>query len=175
MKQDMFDKFFEKNPHIASHLGLHDPYDCMLPKGDTALILENHKILDEFVKQMKGTMDYDALSDANKIDWQVLEKALEMSKFEIYEQRKFELNPDAFDVIGLVFFEMITRDYALLEKRIDAIIARLEKLPMYLKEFQTRFEKSKPAKLRTELAIEAANSLPCRQKARFQTSFMESL
>jgi uncharacterized protein (DUF885 family) len=160
MKQDMFDKFFEKNPHIASHLGLHDPYDCMLPKGDTALILENHKILDEFVKQMKGTMDYDALSDANKIDWQVLEKALEMSTFEIYEQRKFELNPDAFDVIGLVFFEMITRDYALLEKRIDAIIARLEKLPMYLKEFRTRFEKSKPVKLWTELAIEAAPQIP---------------
>jgi uncharacterized protein (DUF885 family) len=160
MKQDMFDKFFEKNPHIASHFGLHDPYDCMLPKGDTALILENHKILDEFVKQMKEIIEYNALSDDNKIDWQVLERALEISEFEIYEQRKFELNPDAFDVIGSVFFEMITRDYAPLENRIDAIIARLEKLPTYLKEFRTRFEKSKPVKLWTELAIEAAPQIP---------------
>lgn len=55
---------------------------------------------------------------------------------------------------------MITRDYAPLEKRIDAIIARLEKLPKYLEEFRSRFKYSKPVKLWTEVAIESAQQIP---------------
>jgi len=160
LKKEMFDKFFEKNPHFASYLGLHDPYDYLLPKGDTAHVFENLEMLENYVRRMKETIDYNALNDANKIDWQVLEKALEMNKFEVYEIRMHELNPDAFDEVGGVFFAMITRDYAPLEKRIDAIIARLEKLPKYLKEFQSRFENSKPVKLWTEIAIESARQIP---------------
>jgi len=160
LKKEMFDKFFEKNPHFASYLGLHDPYDYLLPKGDTAHVFENLEMLENYVRRMKETIDYNALNDANKIDWRVLEKALEMNKFEVYEIRMHELNPDAFDEVGGVFFAMITRDYAPLEKRIDAIIARLEKLPKYLKEFQSRFENSKPVKLWTEIAIESARQIP---------------
>ncbi|MCK4439621.1 DUF885 domain-containing protein, partial [Candidatus Bathyarchaeota archaeon] len=71
-----------------------------------------------------------------------------------------ELNPDAFGEVGGVFFAMITRDYAPLEKRIDAIIARLEKLPKFLEEFRSRFEDSKPVKLWTEVALESAKQIP---------------
>ena len=35
LKKDMIDKFFEKNPHFASSLGLHDPYDYLLPRART--------------------------------------------------------------------------------------------------------------------------------------------
>ena len=160
LKKGMFDKFFEKNPHFASYLGLHDPYDYLLPKGDTAHVLENLEMLEESVKRMKETVDYDALDDANRMDWQVLEKALGMSKFEVYEQRMHELNPDAFEEVGGIFFAMVTRDYAPLEKRIDAITARLQKLPQYLEEFRSRFENSKPVKLWTEVAIESAQQIP---------------
>ena len=160
LKKEMMDKFFELNPAFASYLGLHDPYDYLLPKGDTAHIVENLKMLEEYVKRMKETIDFDGLNNANKIDWRVLEKALEISEFEFHEQRMHELNPDAFDAIGGILFMMITRDYAPLEKRIDAIIARLEKLPRYLEEFRSRFEATKPVKLWTEIAIESAQQIP---------------
>ncbi|MDH5448339.1 MAG: DUF885 domain-containing protein [Candidatus Bathyarchaeota archaeon] len=160
LKKEIFDKFFELNPHWASHLGLHDPYDHLLPKGNTAHILENLHLLEKSVKRIKETIDYNALNDANMIDCQVLEKALEMSRFEVYEQRTHELNPDAFQEVGSTFFMMITRDYAPLEKRIDAIIARLEKLPKYLEEFRSRFKNSIPVKLWTEVAIESAQQIP---------------
>ncbi|MCW3986482.1 MAG: DUF885 domain-containing protein [Candidatus Bathyarchaeota archaeon] len=160
LKKGMFDKFFEKNPHFASYLGLHDPYDYLLPKGDTAHVLGNLKMLEESVKRMKEAIDFNALTDANRIDWQVLEKALEMNKFEVYKQRMHELNPDAFGEVGGIFFAMVTRDYAPLEKRIDAITARLQKLPQYLGEFRSRFENSKPVKLWTEVAIESAQQIP---------------
>jgi len=160
LKKEMLDKFLEKNPHFASYLGLHDPYDYMLPKGNTAHILESLKMLEQYEGDMKQKIDFNSLNDTNKIDWQVLEKALEMFKFDFYERRIHELNPDAFGEIGGVFFTMITKDYAPLEKRIDAIIARLEKLPDYLKEFQSRFDSSKPVKLWTEVAIESAIQIP---------------
>jgi len=159
MKKEMFDRLFKKNPTFASQMGLHDPYDCLLPKGDTEHIFENLKILEEYVKRMKETIDYDALDDTNKIDWQVLDSAFEMDKFEFYERRQHELDPDAFGLIGGALFSAITRDYAPLEKRIEAIIARLEKTPQYLKEFRSRFDTSKPVKLWTEIAIESAQRI----------------
>ncbi|UCH31208.1 MAG: DUF885 domain-containing protein [Candidatus Bathyarchaeota archaeon] len=160
LKKETFDRFFEKNPTWASFLGLHDPYDNLLPKGNTEHILENLKILEETVKHMKETIEYNALNDNNKIDWQVLEKALEMNRFEFYEQRQHELDPDAFGMIGSTFFAMITRDYAPLEKRIAAIVERMKKVPQYLKEFQSRFANSQPVKLWTEIAIESAQQIP---------------
>jgi len=90
----------------------------------------------------------------------VLEKALERGKFDVHERRMHELNPDAFDEIDNIFFLMITRDYAALEKRIDAIIARIRKLPEYLEEFRSRFEQTSPVKLWTEVAIESAQQMP---------------
>ena len=160
LKQEMFSEFFKKNPDFASYLGLHDPYDKLLPKGDTSHILENLEMLEKYVKRMKEAFDYNDLNHANKVDWDVLNKALEMNKFEFYEQRMHELNPDAFDMIGGTFFMMISRDYAPLEKRISAMISRLEKVPKYLEEFRSRFQKSKPVKLWTEIAVETAQQVP---------------
>lgn len=160
LKKQTIDKFFELNPHFASFMGLHDPFDYLLPKGNTERFFETHKILEDSVSQMKKTVDYDSLNDANKIDWQVLENALEFSKFDLHEVRFYERNPDAFDEIGGVFFSMITKDYAPMEKRVNAIVTRLEKLPKYLEEFRSRFEKSRPVKLWTEVAIESAQQIP---------------
>ncbi len=160
MKKEMIGKFFELNPHWASFLGLHDPYDYLLPKGDTNHILENLELLEDYLSRMNEQIDYAALNEANQIDLLVLKKAVEISRFEFYEQRMHELDPNAFDQIGGIFFGMITKDYAPLEKRIDAIIARLEKLPKFLEEFRSRFENSNPVKLWTEIAIESAQQIP---------------
>ncbi len=159
LKKEMFDAFFEKNPTFASFLGLHDPYDYMLPKGGTTHVIENLKILEEYVDRMREKVDYNSLTDANRIDWHILERAVEMDKFEVYDLRQHELNPNAFDLIGGALFSMITREYAPLEKRIDAVIARLEKVPKYLKEFRSRFEDSRPVRLWTEIATESAQQI----------------
>ncbi|UCG36349.1 MAG: DUF885 domain-containing protein [Candidatus Bathyarchaeota archaeon] len=160
LKQRLIDKFLEKNPGFASFLGLHDPYDHLLPKGDTHHVIENLELLEECVSQMKSDVNFNTLNEGNKIDWQVLEKAVDETKFEVHEIRQHELNPNAFDVIGSLFFGMITRDYAPLEKRVEAVVARLQKLPQYLEEFRSRFENSKPVRLWVEIAIESAQQMP---------------
>jgi len=157
--KEFLEKFFEKNPDFATYLGLHEPYDYMLPKGSTERLLENLKMMEEGLTRLKETVNPAELSDDHKIDWEVLEKAYERWKFDFYERRMHELNPDVSEDLGGLIFIMFTRDYAPLEKRVDAIAARIEQMPRYLEEFRSRFEKSQPVRLWTQLAIEKTQDL----------------
>ncbi len=157
---EMFEKVLEENPTLATFFGLHEPYDWKLPDGSVKNIFDTFALIEEWVAKLKREIDVDALNDNNKIDWEVMQHVYELFKFQIHEQRTFEMNPDAFDEIGGALFIMLTRDYAPIEKRIDAIVARLENLPSYLEQFRTRFEKSKPVKLWTQIALESCQRIP---------------
>ena len=159
LTKEMIEKFLETNPDYATQLGLHDPYDYVWPDGSTKRLLKNLELEKEWLNRLKQNVKFEELNEDHKLDCAVLERFHESSKFYFYELRMHELNPDAFDVIGGLVFMMLTRDYAPLEKRMDAIAARLEKTPIYLEEFHSRFEKSKPVKLWTEIAIESAQGI----------------
>jgi uncharacterized protein (DUF885 family) len=156
---EMLDKFLERNPDFGTYLGLHDPYDYLLPEGSTERLLGNLHWLNAFITQLNETMNKDDLSVGHRIDWEVIEKAYELSKFSFYKQRMHELNPDATEDIGGLIFVMFARNYAPLEKRVDAIAARIEKTPKFLEEFHSRFNVIPPVKLWTELAIEKIQNI----------------
>ena len=160
LKDEMFERFYDLLPEVASMLGLHDPYDHLLSRGDLSRDFEIEKLLEEAVKRMKSTVDFETLNDANKIDWQILERTLDIWKFNLHELEINTLNPDAFDLIGMTLFLLISRDYAPLEERMKAVISRMKEIPRFLKEFHTRFANSKPVKLWTEIAIESAQGIP---------------
>jgi uncharacterized protein (DUF885 family) len=157
--EEMIKKFMASNPDYATSLGLHDPYDYMLPDGSTARFAKNLKLEEEWLKRLNDTVKRDELSEDHKLDWEIVERFHENSKFYFHEQRTYELNPDAFDILGGLVFLMLTRDYAPLEKRVDAIASRLEKAPKYLEQFHSRFDKTKPVKLWTEISMESAQSI----------------
>lgn len=161
LKNEMFERLLKLNPYIATMIGLHEPYDKMWGDGSIERPRANLALLEEWNRRMKEKIDYNGLSDENKIDWDVIEHALSLERFSFFDHRLFERNPDPFyEEIGGTIFIMITREYAPLEERIEAITARLEALPEFLKQFRTRFEKSKPVKLWTEIAIEACQQMP---------------
>lgn len=152
-------RFLRLNPELATELGLHEPYDNMLPNGSTFRLFENHELGEEWLRNLKANVNREELNEENKLDWEVLERIQAQSKFELYEHRMHELNPDAFNELGGIVFLMLTRDYAPLEKRVDAIASRLEIAPKYLEQFRSRFDKSKPVKLWTEVAVETAQGI----------------
>src|SRR3989304_489922 len=160
LNMEMFQKLMEKNPHYATFFGLHDPYDWMMPDGSSKNVFEGLELAEEWVDRVKKAVKLNELNTDHKIDVKVLEHSYELSNFSVNEHRTWETNPDAFDEMGGVFFVMLTRDYAPIEKRVEAIVARLEKLPVYMREFRTRFEKSKPVKLWTEIALESCQQIP---------------
>ena len=159
LSQQMLNKFLEKNPDFATSLGLHEPYDYLLPNGSTERHIENLHLMEEWIRRLRETVTREELNDEHKIDWAVIENAHEHWKFDFYERRMHELNPDALDDLGGLIFIMFTRNYAPLEKRLDAIAARIEKMPKFLEEFRSRFASSKPVKLWTEIAIEKAQNI----------------
>jgi len=155
----MLNKFLEKNPDFATSLGLHEPYDYLLPNGSTERLVENLRLIEEWARQLSETVNREELNDEHKIDWEVIEKAYERWKFDFYERLMHELNPDASEELGGLIFIMFTRNYAPLEKRLDAIAVRIEKIPKFLEEFRSRFANSQPVKLWTEIAIEKAQHI----------------
>jgi len=159
LNMEMFQKFLDKNPQLATFFGMHDPYDWLIPNGSSKNVFETLELVKEWVAKMKKTVNYETLSDDHKIDWKVIELFYERSKFFVNEHRTWETNPDAFEELGEVFFVMLIRDYAPIEKRVEAIITRMEKLPKYLEEFRTRFETSEPVKLWTDVAIESCQQI----------------
>ena len=160
LNDEMLKRFTDRNPDIATFLGFHDPYDKLLPDGSLEAVYENLELLKEWRDRMREEINFESLSDDNKIDWRIIERAYDLWKFSIYEHRIHETNPDALEDIGGIIFIMLIRNYAPLEKRVEGIISRLEKLPEYLKQFRTRFEESKPVKLWTEIAIEKCQRMP---------------
>jgi hypothetical protein len=157
--QEMLDRLMEKNPDYATQLGLHEPYDSLLPSGATENLIENLQLLEETLKRLNNTLKREELNDQHKVDWEVIEQAYEQWKFIFYEQRTHESDPDAFTLLGSLLFIMFTRNYAPLEKRMEAIAARIEKAPKFLEEFRSRFENKRPVKLWTEIAIETAQNM----------------
>ena len=159
LTEEMIVKFFEINPDWATQLGRHDPYDYLLPDGSKKRLLMNLDWEEAFLKRLRETVHRDELSEDHRLDWEVLERIHSYSLFTYHEHRLHELNPDAFGVLGELLFLMLARDYAPLEKRMDAVASRLENVPRYLEEFRSRFEESRPVKLWTEVAIETAQGM----------------
>jgi uncharacterized protein (DUF885 family) len=157
--KEIIEKFLEKNPDLATSLGMHDPYDHLLPNASTQNFLENLRLEEEWIKQLKDRVDYEELSQDKKLDWKIVGKFHEISLFTFHERRQHELNPDAFETLGGLIFIMFTKDYAPFERRIDDIAARIEKIPKYLEEFHSRFEKSRPVRLWVQIALETAESM----------------
>jgi uncharacterized protein (DUF885 family) len=159
ISKEMMDKFLNLNPEMATELGLHDPYDRMLSNGSTSKLVKNLELEEEWLSRLKGSVKREELGEENRLDWEVLERVQAQSNFEFHDHRMHELNPDAFYELGGIVFLMLSRDYAPLDKRMDAIASRLELAPKYLEQFRSRFDESKPVRLWTEIAIETAQAV----------------
>ncbi|UCF58455.1 MAG: DUF885 domain-containing protein [Candidatus Bathyarchaeota archaeon] len=158
--QEALQQFLKRNPEEATLLGFHEPYDKLLSSGSIEEVYENLKLMEAWRTKMKQTINFDELNEENKMDWKLLENACEMSRFSVYEHCLHEKNPECLQGIGALIFVVLTREYAPFEKRIEGIISRLEKLPLYLEEFRKSYAKCVPVKLWTEVAIEGCQQMP---------------
>jgi uncharacterized protein (DUF885 family) len=151
-----FDTIMKKDPVFASYLGLHQ-YDKKMPDESRKAYLEMVSIyeryLREFKKIKKEKLDFD-----RKINVELAIHNIEISLFYLKEVRRWEMNPDIVNSIGDAIFPLFARDFAPFEKRIECIIARLEKSSKVIEQAKTRY--TKPVKIWTEMAIESCERTP---------------
>ncbi|MFX0209158.1 MAG: DUF885 family protein [Candidatus Hodarchaeota archaeon] len=157
--QTLFETTMERNPIAATYLGYkHEKYDHLLPNGSLRAKEEEITWLIEQKKQLKHEIDYDALTDEGKLDYDLVQHYLDKQFFEMTELATWRSGTDAasgaISYIGSAIYYLYSRDFAPLETRVKAMISRLNTTAKFLEETKSRW--LYPVKLWTEMAIDEA-------------------
>jgi uncharacterized protein (DUF885 family) len=110
----------------------------------------------DFLRRLKEFPD-NHLTEDELIDRDLAIHILELRTFEIERLRLHERMAVAADDLGSALFFLFTRDDDPLEKRLDAITSRLEKVPQYLE--RSKGSLVSPCRLWNEIALETGKEL----------------
>jgi uncharacterized protein (DUF885 family) len=158
--EEMFKKLLKLDPFTASSLGLHDPYDWQMPNGGFKRLDDLAKLLDAWRKKAHAAAKSEDLTIDQRIILDGLDLSADILDFSINDYPLWKMYPEGLESPGGMLFMMISREYAPLETRIDAISSRLDLLPQYLAQFRSRFKGARAVKVWTEVAIEACDQIP---------------
>ncbi|NSL91047.1 DUF885 domain-containing protein [Chitinophaga solisilvae] len=151
--QDRFiEQLWKENPEWATTVGYHK-YDSLLPIPDSAAAQARLAFARQQLDSLK-TFDKDKLTDANQIDLQLIENALQSTIWSINELKSNEWDPSSFNVSNTFAF-ILNENYAPLESRLRSIYSRLQHVPAYYAAAKKQI--SNPVPELTSLAIDQNN------------------
>lgn len=148
-KEEFIQNMWRVYPAWASSVGYH--------KYDSALIVPDessrHKELDFCNMHLAALRKFDlaTLSDANKIDYYLIQNQLNYTIFNIQELRQYEWDPSIYNVSGS-FADMLGNNYEPLNKRLHNIYVKLANVPAYYAAARANIQR--PTAEHTQLAIE---------------------
>jgi len=126
LANEYIEKYFKMYPETATALGDHR-YDDRLndysAAGVKAGLEFNKRYLESFRKIDTGKLD-----QTNRIDLFILLNEIEKSIYRIDTLKEHEWNPLVYNVGGAIY-NLIARDFAPLEERLENVRARLEMIP----------------------------------------------
>jgi len=125
---------WEHYPSMASRLGLHE-YDGRLPSISMKAVAQRTGHLRQGLESLEN-IDTAALSVRNYYDHRLLKAALRKELLELTELRWHEHNPME-TVWHIDLSGYVQREYAPLERRVDALTQALESVPGYLAELRS--------------------------------------
>jgi len=155
-EKEIFDTFIERNPILATHLGIHE-YDHKLPKVTEEKIVKDIELMEDWLEDLRDFED-DKLSEDNKLAKKLGQHIFEINLFNLKELRQWEQAPQAPNTIGASILLLLKREFAPIEERLESIISRIEGVPRMLEEEKSRLKD--PVKLWIDMAIESAEQLP---------------
>ncbi len=148
---EYLDRFLTEHPVSATRLGDHrfdDRWPDPSPEAEFAWLVE--------VRVFRGRLEnarLGAIGPEDQVDAQILAHHLEATLFGADELRPWETNPlTAVGKVGSGLDYLVSRDYAPVEERMDALEARLRGLPAFLEAARGRL--AAPARIHTETAIQ---------------------
>jgi len=126
-------------------------------KYDSLLVIPNAKsreaILNFVMLQNDSLSRFESnkLTDANRIDYQIMQMQLEYMNWRITVLKQYEWDPSSYNVIG-TFAYILNEHYAPLAKRLRNFYEKMDNIPAYYKEVEK--ELKNPVQELTDLAIE---------------------
>jgi uncharacterized protein (DUF885 family) len=151
--RDYIDLIVAISPERATTLGLHardkDLDDRTLAGFESDLARE-----DKMLADLRARFPSPHGSRSARTDLSILEHALAVDVRVKRERRPLENQPDVYEAPLDALFVMTARDYAPPAERANAVLARLEKIPLVVR--AARANLKHPPKVWTEIAIEKA-------------------
>ena len=152
-----FRRAVEHNPVAATYLGIH-AWDHLLPDGT------RDAVLGEIEAERRHLAAVEAMDPAGLSAYARFERSLELhnarrSLFNADVSRAWERHSTGVDAIGDGLFPLLTRDFAPALERFEAMAGRLEAVPTYLIEQQTR-PVGPQVRLWQEIVIQSGQGLP---------------
>ena len=144
-----FDELMALRPVEATYLGIHD-HDHRLPEGGRDEAESERRLLRSLRDRLAGA--------GEGIDAELARYFTELTLFELEDFRVADRMAIGGEVIGTGLFLLFARDFAPLEKRMEAILSRLEDTPRYLERSRERLED--PVRLWNEVALDSVRELP---------------
>lgn len=149
--QEFLKGHLEFSPSTATWLGFHD-YDSRLESFSKEQIHGEVARLKSFLERLK-LIDPARLSFETSLDYSVLQSQILAALLELEEVRSWEKNPDFYNWIASGSVHSLTiRNFAPVEKRLQAILAREREIPRLFREARENIKN--PPRIYVEVAIE---------------------
>jgi uncharacterized protein (DUF885 family) len=144
-----FDRYWQLNPDFAVASGYYKYADRLIVPDEKARAAQ----LEQDERWLKALHKIDAakLSPNLRADWAILDNAITADRWSLTDFRSWQWNPSNYNVAD-PFALLMTLEYAPLEQRLRAILARLENVPAYYA--AAKQSVANPTREHTRLAIE---------------------
>jgi hypothetical protein len=160
LDEAMLKKFLTINPDVGTSIGIHDPYDRLLPHGGKKRLDDTLALLEDWDSRAKQLASSGRLTDEELLHVELLDMSTGLVRFAVHDYPLWRMYPDCLESLGGLLFLMASRTYAPAETRAKDVTCRLRLMPEHLRQFRTRFDPGEPVRLWTEMAIETCDELP---------------
>ncbi|MCO4293789.1 DUF885 domain-containing protein [Solitalea sp. MAHUQ-68] len=148
-KNKFIENFWAIYPDFATSQGYHK-FDSILKVLNESYNKEQLTFVATNLDSLKQ-FDINALSDANKTDFHMIEDQLKSTEWNINTLKSGEWNPSNFNVCG-IFSYMLGEKYAKLDDRLKSISLKLVNVPAYYEAAKSNIKN--PTVEHTQLAID---------------------
>lgn len=138
----------EMNPEFATSLGDHR-YDSRLNDYSAEGVARSVALDKKFLAELQA-IDPAGLSEANAVDYEILDNRIRYSIWAAEELREWEWNPMVYNV-GDAVYSLLARDFAPLEERLRNLNERLKGVPAVLAAAKANLKN--PPRIHTQTAI----------------------
>lgn len=119
---------WKENPDWATNVGYHN-YDTVLIVPDSLSRQADLQFVARHLDSLKA-YPLDKLTDANKIDHQLISNYLQSVQWSVNTEKSYQWNPSSYNISGTFAF-ILNENYAPLETRLRSFAARLKNVPAY--------------------------------------------
>ena len=157
LEKEFFQGWVKRNPLLGTDLGFHSDYDHQIPDMTYEKLQDDMRFLRHAQADFEK-IDARKLPKPRQVDHDLAIHTISLWRFEMEELRLWERVPVVPKLIGDSLFQLLSRNYVPLKKRLRSIRKRLDLLPRAIEEARSLLRD--PRKIYVENELETITRIP---------------